>query len=50
MNSVSWLNETNNFPSEQKPVKAGLSSTDPLSFKEHADHMFQYAARYGSPP
>jgi hypothetical protein len=50
MNSVSWLNESNDFPSEQKPVRAGLSTTDPLSYKEHADHMFQYAARYGSQP
>ncbi len=50
MNSVSWLNESNNFPSDQKPVRAGLSTTDPSSYKEHADHMFQYAARYGSRP
>jgi len=50
MNSVPWLNDANNFPSDQKPVRAGLSTTDPLSYKEHADHMFQYAARYGSRP
>ncbi len=47
MNSVGWLNDAGNFPAEQKPVRPGLSTTDPLSYKEHADHMFQYAARYG---
>jgi hypothetical protein len=48
MNSVGWLNDANNFPADQKPVRPGLSTTDPLSYKEHADHLFQYAARYGS--
>lgn len=43
-----WMNETRDFPFNNKPVKEGLSTTDPHSYKEHADHMFQYAARYGS--
>ncbi len=48
MNSVGWLNDAGNFPGEQKPVRPGLSTTDPFSYIEHADHMFQFAARYGS--
>ncbi|MCB9496400.1 MAG: hypothetical protein H6686_05885 [Fibrobacteria bacterium] len=30
-----------------KPVVSGADSTDPASYKEHADYMFQFAARYG---
>lgn len=48
MGSTRWMNETRDFPSNNKPVREGLSTTDPHSYKEHADHMFQYAARYGS--
>jgi hypothetical protein len=46
--SPKWMNETRDFPSNNKPVQEGLSTTDPHSYKEHADHMFQYVARYGS--
>jgi hypothetical protein len=31
-----------------KPIESGSNSTDPLSYKEHASVLFQYAARYGS--
>ncbi len=31
-----------------KPVLAGDDTEDPASYVAHADHMFQYAARYGS--
>lgn len=42
--SVSWLSTNQNY----KPVSSGESATAPASYAEHADHMFQYAARYGS--
>ncbi|MFZ4799184.1 MAG: hypothetical protein ACOYMA_16915 [Bacteroidia bacterium] len=31
-----------------KPVSLGSNPNDPLSYKAHADYLFQYAARYGS--
>ena len=34
--------------SNDKPVSAGLSPTAPASYAAHADHLFQYAARYGA--
>lgn len=48
MGSVAWLNDANNFGSNNIPVKAGLNRNDPKSYPEHADHLFQFAARYGS--
>ncbi len=48
MGSVAWLNDANNFPSNNIPAKAGLNRNLAQSYPEHADHMFQYAARYGS--
>jgi hypothetical protein len=34
---------------QRKPIKvSGANPQDPNSYKEHADHMFQFAARYGS--
>ncbi len=50
MGSVAWLNTTHDFGSNNIPVKAGLNRNDAKSYPEHADHMFQYAARYGSTP
>jgi hypothetical protein len=46
--SVRWLSDAKDFPSAQIPVRAGLDRNDPASYREHADHMFQFAARYGS--
>jgi len=34
--------------SNNKPIAPGEASKNPLSYKEHADWMFQFAARYGS--
>ncbi len=42
---VAWLRAGK--PSD-KPVPAGQSATAPASYAAHADHLFQYAARYGS--
>ncbi len=42
--SPSWIAEKN----EEKPVKSGLDTQDPKSYKEKAGFMFQYAARYGA--
>ncbi|HEV8245322.1 MAG TPA: hypothetical protein VGP93_06125 [Polyangiaceae bacterium] len=41
--SVRWLTSD----SEAQPVARGQSSTEPRSYAAHADHLFQYAARYG---
>jgi len=46
--SVRWLNDNNTFPSADIPVAPGLDPNDPMSFREHANYMFQFAARYGS--
>lgn len=47
--AVSWLNATNNFPSDDKPIDApGLSTTDPNSYHKKAHHIYQFAARFGS--
>jgi chitodextrinase len=44
-----WLQGGTNFPSDDKPLdEPGASSTDPNSYEKKANHMFQYAARYGS--
>ncbi|WP_372633154.1 fibronectin type III domain-containing protein [Cohnella sp.] len=42
--SVDWL--SNGFG--HKPISSGESALSPSSYAEHADHMFQFAARYGS--
>jgi len=42
--STSWLSPAFG----NKPIAPGSSSTDPASYAAHADHLFQYAARYGS--
>lgn len=46
--NVPWLSGEPNTKSRHKPVKAGADPSDPFSYAEHADFMFQYAARYGS--
>jgi hypothetical protein len=33
---------------EAKPITPGANSEDPASYRLHAEHFFQYAARYGS--
>ncbi len=42
--SVNWLTEATNH----KPMAPGRDAADPASYKEHADYLFQFAARYGS--
>ncbi len=42
--SVDWITVNR----KHKPVSAGEDATNPASYSEHASHMFQYAARYGS--
>ncbi|MBK8807939.1 MAG: hypothetical protein IPO21_15350 [Bacteroidales bacterium] len=37
-------------PGREKPLYLDEDSTNPLSYKEHAQLMFQYAARYGTTP
>ena len=49
LGSTPWLSPAgSSFPYENKPVGAGQDPLDPASYKAHADHLFQYAARYGS--
>ncbi|MBO9609617.1 MAG: fibronectin type III domain-containing protein [Paenibacillaceae bacterium] len=43
--SVKWLTPDDNH---HKPLPAGANPEIPASYIAHADHMFQYAARYGS--
>lgn len=49
LRNVLWLTGNNGSLSENKPVlvNSGRSPTSPSSYVEHADHMFQFAARYG---
>lgn len=42
--SVAWLTTGE----KHKPVSPGEDRLSPATYMEHADHMFQYAARYGS--
>lgn len=42
--SVDWLN----IKATHKPILSGADSRDPHSYAAHADHMYQYAARYGN--
>jgi hypothetical protein len=46
--SVRWLNDDKTFPSSDIPVVPGKDPNDPMSFREHANYMYQFAARYGS--
>ncbi|MFW6306714.1 MAG: dockerin type I domain-containing protein [Bacillota bacterium] len=46
--NVMWLVDNDNDKLNNKPVSDGEEPTNPASYAEHADHMFQYAARYGS--
>ncbi|GHA56688.1 glycoside hydrolase family protein [Pontibacter akesuensis] len=43
MGTVKWIS-----PDGNKPVPEGKSSEDPASYIAHADHMYQFVARYGS--
>lgn len=42
--SPGWLD----LPLDGKPARDSLDPENPFSYKEHADHMFQVTARYGS--
>jgi hypothetical protein len=42
--SVSWLTPDGSH----KPMAKDADAADPRSYRAHADHMFQFAARYGS--
>ncbi len=46
--SVLWLTDFNYSKLNDKPVSPGENTEHPLSYSEHADHLFQYAARYGN--
>lgn len=46
--SVMWLTGYDQNKLNNKPVLAGENPEDPFSYAEHADHMYQYAARYAS--
>jgi hypothetical protein len=42
--SAKWIADKPDY----KPVDVGQDATNPASYQAHADHMFQFAARYGS--
>ncbi len=47
--NVMWLMDVPDANKlDTKPVSTGEDPEDPATYIEHADHMFQYAARYGS--
>lgn len=46
--SAAWMHGAGQGKPSDKPVPMGQSATDPGSYAAHADHLFQYAARYGS--
>ena len=47
--AASWLNATNNFPFNNKPVdEPGLNTLDPNSYHKKSHHLYQFVARYGS--
>lgn len=46
--SVMWLTGYDRNKLGNKPVSEGEDPKKPGSYAEHADHMYQYAARYGS--
>lgn len=48
--SPPWLLGSGTSDGRWKPIRPGLgrSPSDPASYVEHADHLFQVAARYGS--
>ncbi len=46
-NSVVWLGGDRS-KAGRRAQEAGADSEDPRSYRAHADHMFQFAARYGS--
>lgn len=46
--STSWLNNGDREKSENKPILAGKNPLDPAAYVAHADHLFQFIARYGS--
>lgn len=49
--SVPWLQDRSSpFAFDAKPIPAGQDPTLPASYIAHADHLFQYAARYGTKP
>ncbi len=46
--STSWLNNGDHDRFDNKPVLPGKNSLDPAAYVAHADHLFQFIARYGS--
>nr|NQU91358.1 hypothetical protein [Bacteroidota bacterium] len=46
--NVPWLTGYNYSKLSDKPVSEGENPTNPESYAAHADHLFQYAARYGA--
>ncbi len=44
-----WLQGKKDFPNDFKPLdEEGADSRDPNSYEKKANHMYQFAARYGS--
>ncbi len=46
--NVPWLTNFNYSKLSHKPVSVGEDPLLPSSYSEHADHLFQFAARYGN--
>ena len=48
--STTWLRAPGQGKPSDKPVPPGGDAAQPASYAAHANHLFQYAARYGSAP
>ena len=45
---AAWLRAPKQGKSSDKPVPEGQDPTQPAAYAAHADHLYQYAARYGN--
>ncbi|PKP53346.1 MAG: hypothetical protein CVT92_04870 [Bacteroidetes bacterium HGW-Bacteroidetes-1] len=45
--SAPYITDFNDSLTQHKPLSQGENAEDPFSYIEHADYMFQFAARYG---
>ena len=48
--SAPYITEFDDSRTQYKPIGQDENSLDPLSYIEHSDYLFQFAARYGQTP
>ncbi len=47
LRSTFFMTDYEEWKLDEKPVRDGKDATDPMSYIEHADYMYQFAARFG---